>query len=197
MLPGREVAKGVKMRRVRTVIVAPNIEQIETEGGLDDLLANILQQAEAAGIPVVFALSRKKLGQVHPSFRPIFWLGFLVLVNRLTQPTAMCPAYAPHITACLHDAAVEVTGSLSTGPVPQVFGCRKKMSAIAVLNPSGAEALYSRMHTLAAEGRQEHARINGEVTAHPTLSRAPALSLTPPHSTCMPEVLLNSPSRLA
>ena len=69
MLPGREVAKGVKMRRVRTVILAPNIEQIETEGGLDDLLASILQQTEAAGIPMVFALSRKKLGQVHPSFR--------------------------------------------------------------------------------------------------------------------------------
>ena len=44
--------------------MAPNIEQIETEGGLDDLLAAILEQAEQAGIPVVFALSRKKLGQV-------------------------------------------------------------------------------------------------------------------------------------
>ena len=46
-----------------------------------------------------------------------------------------------------------------------MFGCRKKMSAIAVLNPSGAEALYSRMHSLAAEGRQEYARVNGEVSA--------------------------------
>ena len=53
--------------------------------------------------------------------------------------------------------------------MPQVFGCRKKMSAIAVLNPSGAEALYSRMHTLAAEGRQDHARLNGEVSADPLL----------------------------
>ena len=69
IVPGREVAKGVKMRRVRTVIVAPNIEQIETEGGLDDLLASILMQAEAAGIPVVFALSRKKLGQVQTDAR--------------------------------------------------------------------------------------------------------------------------------
>ena len=60
----REVAKGVKLRRVQTVIVAPNIEQIEAEGGLDDLLASILAQAQEAGIPVVFALSRKKLGQV-------------------------------------------------------------------------------------------------------------------------------------
>ena len=60
----REVAKAVKLRRAKTIVVAPNIEQIESEGGLDDLLGNILSQAEAAGLPVVFALSRKKMGQV-------------------------------------------------------------------------------------------------------------------------------------
>ena len=61
----REVAKAVKLRRAKTIVVAPNIEQIESEGGLDDLLGNILSQAEAAGLPVVFALSRKKMGQVR------------------------------------------------------------------------------------------------------------------------------------
>ena len=61
----REVAKAVRMCKVQSVIVAPNIEQIESEGGLDDLLASILQQADQADIPVVFALSRKKLGQVR------------------------------------------------------------------------------------------------------------------------------------
>ena len=60
----REVAKAVRLRKVQTVIVAPNIEQIESEGGLDDLLASILAQAKEGDIPVVFALSRKKLGQV-------------------------------------------------------------------------------------------------------------------------------------
>ena len=61
---GREVAKAVRLRKACTVVVAPNIEQIEAEGGLDDLLTSILAQAEAASIPIVFALSRKKLGQV-------------------------------------------------------------------------------------------------------------------------------------
>ena len=61
----REVAKGIKLGRVRTVIMAPSIEQIETEGGLDDLLSALLEQAQLAGVPVIFALSRKKLGQVH------------------------------------------------------------------------------------------------------------------------------------
>lgn len=52
------------------MIVTPNIEQIETEGGLDDLLASILVQAGHSNCPVVFALSRKKLGQVRNPCRP-------------------------------------------------------------------------------------------------------------------------------
>lgn len=60
----REVAKAVRLRKACTVVVAPNIEHIEAEGGLDDLLTSILTQAEANSIPIVFALSRKKLGQV-------------------------------------------------------------------------------------------------------------------------------------
>ena len=59
-----QVAKAIKLQKAKTVIVTPNIEQIETEGGLDDLLASILVQAERSSCPVVFALSRKKLGQV-------------------------------------------------------------------------------------------------------------------------------------
>lgn len=68
----REVAKAVKSKRARVVIVAPNIEHISTEGGLDDLLSSILSQADELGIPVVFALSRKKLGQVSsgPALHP-------------------------------------------------------------------------------------------------------------------------------
>ncbi|KAK9800307.1 hypothetical protein WJX73_010757 [Symbiochloris irregularis] len=106
----REVAKAVRMRKVQAVVVAPNIEQIESEGGLDDLLASILEQAEQNAVPVVFALSRKKLGQV--------------------------------------------------------FGCRKKMSAIAILDAGGAEELYGQMQGLAAEGRaewqQHHSHEEGE-----------------------------------
>ena len=60
----REVAKAVRLRKACTVVVAPNIEHIEAEGGLDDLLTSILMQAEGSGIPIIFALSRKKLGQV-------------------------------------------------------------------------------------------------------------------------------------
>ncbi len=69
----REVAKAVRLRKACTVVVAPNIEQIESEGGLDDLLSSILTQAEDANIPIVFALSRKKLGQVRPTPWKLFF----------------------------------------------------------------------------------------------------------------------------
>ncbi|DBA81301.1 TPA: Selenocysteine insertion sequence-binding protein 2 [Trebouxia sp. C0005] len=96
----REVAKAVKLHKAKTVVVAPNIEQIESEGGLDDLLGSILKQAEDFGLPVVFALSRKKMGQV--------------------------------------------------------FGCRKKMSAIAILDYGGANELFHQMSALAKKGRVDY-----------------------------------------
>ena len=64
-----QVSKAVKLKKAKTIIVAPNIEQIESEGGLDDLLTEIIEQAEGTEIPVVFALSRKKLGQVTFPFK--------------------------------------------------------------------------------------------------------------------------------
>lgn len=45
----------------------------------------------------------------------------------------------------------------------QVFGCRKKMSAIAILDYSGAEALFKQMEQCAEEGRSEWELNNKEV----------------------------------
>ena len=61
---GREVAKWVRVGKARAVVVAPNIEPAEGEAGLSSLLGAILGDASARGIPVVFALSRKRMGQV-------------------------------------------------------------------------------------------------------------------------------------
>ena len=62
---GREVAKAVRARKARVVLVAPNIEPIAAQGGLDDQLDDILRTAEGNGTPVVFCGSRKKLGQAR------------------------------------------------------------------------------------------------------------------------------------
>ena len=60
----REVAKAVQLKRAKAVVVAPNIERIESEGGLDDVVSSIIADAKQNGIPLVFALTRNKLGQI-------------------------------------------------------------------------------------------------------------------------------------
>ena len=53
----REVAKAVKLRKAKTVVVAPSIEQIESEGGLDPMGAtpNAITTALRATIAVTAA----------------------------------------------------------------------------------------------------------------------------------------------
>eukprot|EP01024_Parvocaulis_polyphysoides_P053825 TRINITY_DN5389_c1_g3_i2.p1 TRINITY_DN5389_c1_g3~~TRINITY_DN5389_c1_g3_i2.p1 ORF type:complete len:317 (+),score=37.21 TRINITY_DN5389_c1_g3_i2:1015-1965(+) len=104
----REVGKVVRGKKAKCVILAPNIEHIESEGGLDDKLVELLNMCHQGGTEVIYALSRKRLGQV--------------------------------------------------------FGSRKKMSAIAILDYSGAQELYSKMKQMAQQGRLQwlqHNSING------------------------------------
>ena len=70
----REVRRGVMARKVKAVIMTPNIEQVEAKGGLDTFVKDIIEACaknredgeegiEIEQIPVVFALSRNKLGK--------------------------------------------------------------------------------------------------------------------------------------
>lgn len=58
----REVKKGVKGDTIRCVIVARNIEPVAAPGGLDSVLQEILDLCQEKKTPVVFSLTRKKLG---------------------------------------------------------------------------------------------------------------------------------------
>ena len=60
----REVAKAVQLKKAKAVVVAPNIEEVVDEGGLDDVVGNIITAARLNGTPIVFALTRNKLGQI-------------------------------------------------------------------------------------------------------------------------------------
>lgn len=60
----REVAKAVQLKKAKAVVVAPNIEEVVDEGGLDDVVGNITTAARLNGTPIVFALTRNKLGQI-------------------------------------------------------------------------------------------------------------------------------------
>lgn len=105
----REVRKVVKLKTAKCVILAPNIEQIEMAGGLNDHLTAILTKCQELDIPYVFALSRKKMGEI--------------------------------------------------------YGFRKRVSAVALLEVNAVSDLHKRMLELACEGRQSWERSNaaGEV----------------------------------
>jgi len=62
MKPPTQVAKAVYAKKARCVIMAPNIEQVEGEGGLDEQVTSLLEQAQAHDTRVLFALTRSKLG---------------------------------------------------------------------------------------------------------------------------------------
>ena len=53
---------------------------------------------------------------------------------------------------------------MKVSALAQVFGCRKKMSAIAILDYSGAEAMFKQMEQHAEEGRKEWAINHNEVS---------------------------------
>jgi ribosomal protein L7Ae-like RNA K-turn-binding protein len=72
----REVARGCRTGRVRLVIVAPNIDQSDAEGGLDEQVHGIIDAARAANVPVIFALSRKRLGAALGSTFRMSVVGF-------------------------------------------------------------------------------------------------------------------------
>ena len=60
----REVAKAIQLKHAKAVVVAPNIEQTQSEGGLDDVLGKMIDEARENGTPTVFALTRNRLGQI-------------------------------------------------------------------------------------------------------------------------------------
>jgi ribosomal protein L7Ae-like RNA K-turn-binding protein len=94
----REVRKAIKGGKAKAVLLAPNIEQVEAEGGLNESVGAILEACGTSGVPAVFALSRKKMGEV--------------------------------------------------------YGFRKRMSAVALLEVDAARELLDQVLSLAADGRQ-------------------------------------------
>ena len=62
----REVFKAVRARKARSVILAPDIKQYEDVGDFDGVLVKLLRRAALGNIPIIYALSRKQIGQVWP-----------------------------------------------------------------------------------------------------------------------------------
>jgi ribosomal protein L7Ae-like RNA K-turn-binding protein len=71
----REVTKHLKLHKLKCVILAPNCEKIQSKGGLDDAINQIIQKAMEQNVPFVFALGRKGLGKAVNKLVPISVVG--------------------------------------------------------------------------------------------------------------------------
>ncbi|XP_033209523.1 uncharacterized protein LOC117168179 [Belonocnema kinseyi] len=58
----KEVEKHVNLKKVRFVIIVPDLERIQVEGGLDDAVDKLISSCRKQDITICFGLSRRKLG---------------------------------------------------------------------------------------------------------------------------------------
>lgn len=73
----KEVARRVKQAKVSCLVVAPDLESDTTEGGLDDRVREVLAMCYEKKIPIIFALSRTRLGHALGKSMTVSLLGVL------------------------------------------------------------------------------------------------------------------------
>jgi len=59
-----ESLKYLDKDRAKCVVIAPNIEKVSVEGGLDELVVRVVAKAAEKGVPVVFGLDMSLLGKI-------------------------------------------------------------------------------------------------------------------------------------
>ena len=83
------------------IIVTPNIEEGPSEGGLDGKIEDILKDCKNFSVPVVFALTRNKLGKAFGRVSEAKNVKLLLLVSVfcfLVQIfVLLVPNYVPHM----------------------------------------------------------------------------------------------------
>nr|CAD7400354.1 unnamed protein product [Timema cristinae] len=73
----RELKKYISLKKLKLLIIAPDIDRIECKGGLDDTVNQLKESASIQNIPYVFALNRNKLGHLLLKKTPVSCLGVL------------------------------------------------------------------------------------------------------------------------
>lgn len=59
----RECQRAVARSKAKCIICAPNLEECGVEGGLDDTIEDLIEACREADVPIVFALSRNRIGK--------------------------------------------------------------------------------------------------------------------------------------
>ncbi|KFO95473.1 Selenocysteine insertion sequence-binding protein 2, partial [Calypte anna] len=117
----REVLKHLKLKKLKCVIISPNCEKIQSKGGLDETLHNIIDCACEQNIPFVFALNRKALGRCVNKAVPVSVVGIFSYdgaqdhFHRMVQLTTEArKAYKDMITALEEEAEGKLRETQST-----------------------------------------------------------------------------------
>ncbi|XP_064498880.1 selenocysteine insertion sequence-binding protein 2 isoform X1 [Pseudopipra pipra] len=107
----REVLKHLKLKKLKCVIISPNCEKIQSKGGLDETLHNIIDCACEQNIPFVFALNRKALGRCVNKAVPVSVVGIFSYdgaqdhFHRMVQLTTEARKAYKDMIAALEEAA--------------------------------------------------------------------------------------------
>ncbi|KAG8505327.1 Selenocysteine insertion sequence-binding protein 2-like, partial [Galemys pyrenaicus] len=134
----REVTKHMKLNKIKCVIISPNCEKIQSKGGLDEALYNVIAMAREQEIPFVFALGRKALGRCVNKLVPVSVVGIFNyfgaegLFNKLVELTEEArKAYKDMVAAMEQEQAEEALKNVKK--VPHHMGHSR--------NPSAASAI--------------------------------------------------------
>ncbi|KYO21177.1 selenocysteine insertion sequence-binding protein 2-like isoform X1 [Alligator mississippiensis] len=119
----REVTKHMKLNKIKCVIISPNCEKIQSKGGLDEALYNVIAMAREQEIPFVFALGRKALGRCVNKLVPVSVVGIFNysgaedLFNKLVSLTEEArKAYRDMVAAMEQEQAEEALRNVKKAP---------------------------------------------------------------------------------
>ncbi|KAM8972956.1 selenocysteine insertion sequence-binding protein 2-like isoform 2-T2 [Pelodytes ibericus] len=134
----REVTKHMKLNKIKCVIISPNCEKIQSKGGLDEALYNVIAMAREQEIPFVFALGRKALGRCVNKLVPVSVVGIFSfsgaekLFNNLVSLTEEArKAYKDMVASMEQEQAEEALKNVKK--IPHHMGHSR--------NPSAASAI--------------------------------------------------------
>ncbi|EDV25264.1 uncharacterized protein TRIADDRAFT_24181, partial [Trichoplax adhaerens] len=71
----REIQKYLRLKKLKCVVISPNLEKITYEGGIDHTLQRIIETCHFQNVPVVFGLNRHSLGRAVKRHVPVSIVG--------------------------------------------------------------------------------------------------------------------------
>ncbi|CAL1533082.1 unnamed protein product [Lymnaea stagnalis] len=143
----REVTKHLKLKKIKCVVISPNLEKIQSKGGLDEALNNLLNMCQEQTVPFVFALGRRVMGRACAKLVPVSVVGIFKYegceskYHSLISLTAAARAAYDEMALALEKEVAEyptmASQTSSIGGVPGLFATHMGHSR----TPSGCNAI--------------------------------------------------------